>query len=75
MDHDKVNSVAEVSVMQYLLNAVMDRVELRHDVADIVCGKAGGVSVAIKSEALGGSAGGVSSSKSSKFSSGGRTIA
>lgn len=34
MDHEKVDSIAEVSVMQYLLNAVLDRVELRHDVAD-----------------------------------------
>ena len=34
MDHDKVNFVAEVSVMQYLLNAVIDRVELRNDIAD-----------------------------------------
>ena len=34
MDHEKIDSIAEVSVMQYLLNAVMDKVELRHDVAD-----------------------------------------
>lgn len=34
MDHKQVNSVAEVSVMQYLLNAVLNRVELRKDVAD-----------------------------------------
>lgn len=34
MDKDKIDSVATFSVMQYLLNIVMENVELRRDIVD-----------------------------------------
>lgn len=34
MNRDQIESVATISVMQYLLNAVMDHVDLRRDIAD-----------------------------------------
>ena len=34
MDNNKKNNVAEFAAMQYLVNAVLDKVNLREDVAD-----------------------------------------
>lgn len=34
MENNQTTAVAEVATMQYLLNAVLDKVELRQDITD-----------------------------------------